>query len=102
MRISNLIGSLLKRLRSMTRIDPSRDWLIMLVLSAFVLAGSIVWNVWTFNTVANGGSIGAPADKTSPIFSRSSLDAIRAIFAQRAAEEAKYETGVYQYTDPSQ
>lgn len=99
---TSLTGHFLKRLRSMARIDPSRDWLILLGLSTIILASSIAWNVWTFNTVANGGSIGALADRTLPVFSRSSLDAIHAIFAQRAAEETKYETGVYQYADPSQ
>lgn len=62
----------------------------------------IIWNVWAFDTVANGGVIGTSATSTPTVFNSSSIDAVRAVFAKRAAEEAKYETGVYRFNDPSQ
>ena len=99
MHIPNTIGSFLKRPHA--RLDPARDWLTMLTLSAIIFAGIIVWNAWAFDTVASGGVIGAPATVSTPAFSRSTLDAIHAIFTTRAAEEAKYQTGVYTYADPS-
>ncbi len=99
MHMPNIINSFLKRPRG--RIDPARDWLTMLTLSAIIFAGILVWNAWAFDTVASGGVIGAPVTGSTPVFSRSALNAINAIFAARAAEEAKYETGVYNYTDPS-
>ncbi len=100
MRIPNAIGSFLKRPHA--RLDPTRDWLTMLTLSAILFAGIIVWNAWTFDTVASGGVIGAPVTGSTPVFSHSTLDAIHAIFTARATEEAKYQTGVYTYADPSQ
>lgn len=72
------------------------------MVSATILTGVIVWNVWAFDTVVQGGIIGTPSDNTSSAFSRSSLDTIHAIFASRAEEEAKYRTGAYSYADPSQ
>ena len=50
--------SFLKRLRFGSNPSPVRDWLIMLTFSILVLAGIVVWNIWTFDTVANGGAIG--------------------------------------------
>ncbi len=100
MRIPTIIESFLKRPHA--RLDPARDWLAMLTLSAILFASIIVWNAWAFNTVASGGVIGVPVTGSTPVFSRSTLDAIHAIFTARAAEEAKYQTGVYTYADPSQ
>jgi hypothetical protein len=91
-----------KRLRAGAYQDPVRDWMVLITFSVIVLAGIIVWNIWAFDTVANGGVIGTTAPKATPGFSRASLDAIHVIFKNRADEEAKYETGVYRYADPSQ
>jgi hypothetical protein len=102
MNILSTIVTFLKRFRYGANIDPVRDWLAMLSLSAVVLVGIIVWNVWAFNTVASGGVIGAEAPKALPTFNRASLDTIRTIFESRATEEAKYVAGVYRYADPSQ
>ncbi len=98
----NPMTSFLKRMRSGVRFDPVRDWLIVLTLSIIVLAGVIVWNAWAFDTVARGDAIGNKATKPPPVFSRASLDAVHAIFENRATEELKYKTGVYRYVDPSQ
>ncbi len=84
------------------RRDPVRDWLTLLTLSIIALAAIIVWNAWTFDTVASGGVIGTPMTTTQPVFNHSSLDAIHTIFASRAAEEEKYVTGAYSFADPSQ
>ncbi|OGG76415.1 hypothetical protein A2950_00960 [Candidatus Kaiserbacteria bacterium RIFCSPLOWO2_01_FULL_55_19] len=96
------ISSFVKRLRADTHQDPVRDWLALITLSAVVLAGIIVWNVWAFDTVAQGGTIGTAPTAVSQVFNRTSLDAIQTIFAERSAEEAKYATGAYRYADPSQ
>ena len=84
------------------RKDPARDWMTLLTLALFAFVALVVWNVWAFDTVARGGVIGAPATTTPAVFNRSSVDAIRGIFDARAAEEAKYVTGVYRFADPSQ
>lgn len=101
MTILNRFGSLWKRVRSGTSVDPVRDWLIVLTLGTLALISIITWNVWAFDTVANGGVIGTPAAAPQVLFNQSSLDAIRAIFDNRAAEEARYVNGTYRFTDPS-
>jgi len=93
--------SFIRRLRYGANIDPGRDWLILVTCSTILLIGIIVWNVWAFDTVANGKVIGA-APAATPSFNQASLDAIRTVFEDRADEEAKYVTGVYRYADPSQ
>jgi len=95
-------NSFFKHFRYGENINPVRDWLIMLTFSVIVLAGIIVWNIWAFDTVAKGGVIGTTATSTPAVFSQSSLNTINAIFANRAAEKAKYETGTYRFADPSQ
>ena len=96
------ITDFLKHLRHNARFEPSRDWLVLLTLSTFFLIGIIVWNIWAFNIVANGGVIGKAPSEAVPVFSTSSLNSIESVFTNRADEEAKYVTGVYRYADPSQ
>jgi hypothetical protein len=95
-------GSFLKYFRYGEHLNPARDWVIIITFSAIALAGIIVWNVWAFSTVAQGGVIGSVATSSSPGFSHSSLDAINTVFENRAKEEEKYETGAYRFADPSQ
>lgn len=102
MNIFTRMSSLLQQLREGGRHDPMRDWLLLLTLSTITLASIIVWNVWAFDTVANGGVIGTSVPKAPPAFNQASLDAIHTIFTSREAEEKKYETGVYRFVDPSQ
>ncbi len=99
---SNFLNSFLKRVHIDTELDPVRDWLILLTLGAIALAGIIVWNIWAFDTVAGGGIIGTPSARTGASLTDSSLEEIRTVFLNHATEEAKYETGVYRFTDPSQ
>lgn len=99
----NAFISYLKRFCYGAHLDPARDWLVLLTLSAIAFAGLVVWNVRAFDTVVNGGSIGAVATSTPPsIFNQASFDAIQVIFSDRAAEKAKYETSAYRFADPSQ
>jgi len=98
----NIISSFVSRARSSARLDPARDWIIMLIISLIVLTGVVIWNAWAFDTVAGGGTIGLATTSLVPTFNQSSLDAIRTVFANRAAEEEKYVTGVYRFSDPSQ
>ncbi len=101
MNILSSSRSLLNRLHKQTQIDPVRDWFVLLTVFVLALASIIVWNVWTFDRVASGGVIGRVELPTSAVFNQTSLDTVRTIFENRASEEAKYRTGVYQYTDPS-
>jgi len=94
--------SFFNRLYLGVRKDPSRDWMALLTLATLAFVCVVVWNVWAFDTVANGGTIGAKATSTPQTFNRSTIDAIHGVFEKRSAEEAKYVTGVYRFTDPSQ
>ncbi len=93
--------SLLKYFKYGPYINPARDWMVLIIISAIALTGIIVWNIWVFGTVAQGGTVGAVATSSPPIFSHESLDAIDTIFANRATERMKYETGTYHFADPS-
>jgi hypothetical protein len=84
------------------RLHPERDWLLLITVSIVLSAGILVWNIWAFDTVVQGGTIGGTATSSPPVFSQSSLNTIHSVFAARAAENAKYVTGVYTFTDPSQ
>ena len=98
----NPITATLARLHSLSHPDPVRDWLILVSCSLLALVSLVVWNVWAFDRVANGGVIGTSMKSASPVFDQSTLNAVNAIFTDRAAEEAKYVHGFYQYADPSQ
>jgi hypothetical protein len=91
-----------QRLHSLSALDPERDWIILLLIATVLFIGILAWNVVLFDTVATGGVIGKPLPSASPVFSRTSLDAIHAVFVNRAAEEAKYVGEGYHYADPSQ
>jgi len=94
--------SFLKRLRRRSSPDPVRDWLILFTVSLILFAGLIVWNIWTFDIVANGNGMGASTSVPAPVFNRASLDAVHTIFMNRAAEKTKYDSGTYSFVDPSQ
>ncbi len=81
--------------------NPVRDWFSILIFSSFAFIGIIVWGIWTFDTVTKGGIIGSSTTSSPPIFNNSSLAEAHKVFAGRADEAKKYETGEYQYTDPS-
>lgn len=102
MDISLLISKIKEHLGYGSRIHPTRDWLALLSFASIIFAGILIWNVWAFSTVVQGGVLGTTASSTPPVFSQSSLDAIHSVFAQRSAEDAKYQTGVYRFADPSQ
>ena len=102
MNIFNKIISYTEHFHTSWRRDPERDWIGLITLSAIVLTGIIIWNMWTFDIVANGGVIGSAATSSPTTFNRSSMDAINDVFDKRAAEEIRYRTGVYHYSDPSQ
>ena len=94
------------RLRSLlhfgSHVDPERDWFTLLACVALALVGIVVWNVWTFDTVVRGGSIGAQATSAPPVLDSAPLDTVQRVFGARASEEAKYQTGAYRFVDPSQ
>ncbi|HUY62581.1 MAG TPA: hypothetical protein VMV50_02220 [Candidatus Paceibacterota bacterium] len=94
--------SVLQRFSYGKRINAVRDWLVLLTLAGIVLAGIVLWNVWAFNAVASGRTIGAAPAGAPAVFNASTLTTIKSVFAARAAEDDKYTTGAYTFADPSQ
>lgn len=92
----------LKRFRRNSYQDPARDWLVMITLSLIAFVGIVVWDIWAFDTVVRGGTIGAQTAQAPATFDTSALDDVHTIFESRAAEEQKYVTGTYHFVDPSQ
>lgn len=82
--------------------DPSRDWLALLALFFIGLAIIVVWNLSAFDTVSKGGMIGSPSSSMGGSSTNTSLEALQSVFANRAAEAAKYTNGTYRFADPSQ
>ncbi len=82
------------------RLQPARDWFILLVLTALVFSLSAVWSIWLFGRVANGDLLTTATTTTPSVFSKESLDAVQEVFTEREAEETKYATGEYSFIDP--
>lgn len=80
---------------------PVRDWFMLLGVGAVLLIGILFYNVWVFNQLASGNTLGTQIVSTPSVFNRSSLDAIQKVFADRASEETKYLNGTYHFVDPS-
>jgi len=93
---------LLTQTRRSIRPDPGRDWLVLLTFSGVALASLLVYNMWLFETVAGGGVLSGEAVDLTPPVSPSAVTIVRTVFEQRASEEAKYVTGTYRLSDPSQ
>lgn len=102
MMLPNLIASAKKRLHSGVRVDPARDWFVLVAVSTVALAGIITWNNGTFGSPVGREAAETPITGEPAEFSLSSLSTIHAIFSNRASEETKYMTGKYRFTDPSQ
>lgn len=84
------------------RPNPARDWSILLSLATLALVFIVGWHLWAFETVVSGGVLGRATTPTPPALSQTSIDALRALFANRASEDASYVDGTYRFADPSQ
>ncbi|MDO8408362.1 MAG: hypothetical protein Q7S95_04005 [bacterium] len=96
------LRSFLLRFSYGLRPNPARDWIALLILSAFVLVLIAAWNLWAFKMVVNGGTLGSVATSTPSSLDQTSLDTIKNLFTSRATEAAKYQDGTYRFADPSQ
>lgn len=91
-----------KQLHDIAHLDPVRDWFVLMTLSLLALSVILVWNVWAFDTLTNSEGVMATPGASAPVFKQSSLETTRSIFDNRDAQEAKYVSGEYTFTDPSQ
>lgn len=80
-------------------LNPSRDWIFVLLVLFVILMVSVLWNVWFFYTVLN--------QKTTTVTSSGEqeidvglLEKMRAGFEERKGEEERYRSE-YRFIDPS-
>ncbi|KND51565.1 MAG: hypothetical protein AB202_03285 [Parcubacteria bacterium C7867-007] len=79
------------------RLNPSRDWLILVMVFVLLLLGSLGWNIWLFDRVTNGDAIG---NATAPApLNPASIDSVNALFEARAVKETDYKNS--RFVDPS-
>ena len=95
------LQTLLSRLSYGGRLNPARDWFILLALTTIALILIVGWSVGAFQTVVNGGVLGGAVTSSPPVISQTSIDALRTLFSDRAVEEMNYASGAYRFTDPS-
>lgn len=79
------------------RLNPERDWILLITVAALLLLASLAWNVWLFYRVTNGDAIGT-ANVSAPI-NPASIDTVNALFQKRAEMETEYKNG--HFVDPS-
>lgn len=99
------MGDLVAKLKSVRyggRLQPLRDWILILSVAAVLLLGSMAWNAWLFIEVANGEILGAASAPTPSVFDHTSVEDVQTLFAKRSDEYQKYLTGAYRFVDPSQ
>jgi hypothetical protein len=80
------------------RINPTRDWFLLLGVTGIVLCISVAWNIWLFSRVTAGEAIGTAT--STPASTNLQLDSIQSLFSTRSAERARY-TSTYRFVDPS-
>ena len=101
MKTPAFIESLTKRLHppeAITQHDPSRDWLVMLVLSLLVLAASMLWNAWFLVTVlSDEAAIEVPQEMGSD--TTSTFEKMQHAFMLRDAVASS--THATRFNDPS-
>ena len=97
------LGSVTRLTRfSAGRIDPERNWLTLLIGSAILLLIIVAWNVWAFETVVSGGTLGETHPAGAPSANVSALETISTVLDARAAEDNNYVSGAYRFADPAQ
>jgi hypothetical protein len=82
------------------RLQPTRDWLILLACTGVLLVLGVGWNIFIFYQLENGKTIGTA---TSPVVQQGTGDAVtqvQTLFQQRATEETNYQQN-YHFVDPS-
>lgn len=79
------------------RLNSSRDWFVLVGITAILLLASIGWNVWLFLRVTNGEAIGTATTQAS--LNPASIDSVNTLFQARANTETEYKNA--HFVDPS-
>lgn len=100
MNINAIIRKITGRFHYGERLQPERDWFVLLGVAVLAFAVSFALNALLFLRVASGQTFGGGPTPTSPAFNAVPLQAVDALFAARAQEAARYQNE-YPFTDPS-
>lgn len=79
------------------RLQPVRDWFVLVTIGVILLLMSLAWNTWLFSRVTNGEAIGTAT--STPALTTTSIDSVTALFQKRADIETQYKNG--HFVDPS-
>lgn len=79
------------------RLNPSRDWMLLVSAATILLLASIGWNAWLFYRVTSGDAIGTA--NVSPPINPASIDSVNTLFQNRANTETEYKNA--HFVDPS-
>ncbi len=78
-------------------IRPARDWFTLLAAAVFLVAVSLVWNLWLLRSVEQGGVIGTEAAPET--FDAAPIKSVQGVFEVRKAEELRFKRE-YRFVDP--
>lgn len=84
--------------RSSDRVDPTRDWLLLIATGFVLLCASLAFNLWLFTTALSTKQTDGMGTSTPAL--APSYDAATEAFMQRAEEENRYRSE-YRFVDPS-
>jgi hypothetical protein len=79
------------------RLQPVRDWFLMVFIVIILLLISLGWNAWLFERAISGEAIGTAT--AAPALNPTSIDSVTAVFQKRAEQETLYKNG--HFIDPS-
>jgi len=80
------------------RLNPARDWFMLLVVAAILLLASAAMNVLIYEGVKDVASSSAPAAVSG--VDASAINTVESVFKARDAQMQNYEK-VYEFVDPS-
>ena len=100
--IKNTIRALTKvfeHIRYGNRLEPARDWFVLLTALLVALVVSIVWNVLFFLDTVNGVD-STQVENAINATSTDPIQTVEELFLKRQVEEARYKNE-YRFVDPS-
>lgn len=95
--------SFFKKVHSLVRpgshTHPTRDWFLLIGLSALLIGLSAGWNAWSYiDSTIRDSTANVVPEVTS--FDTSAVDAVQSVFTTRREESERYR-GTYRFIDPS-
>lgn len=82
------------------RLQPHRDWLLVLSLSLLALVISGMWNIWYFLSITQQELLQEVQEENQGILDRSVLEEERATLMEHAQEAERYRQE-YRFNDPA-